>query len=71
MHALDGMQLDTVEWLLNNGANPNAVETNTGWSFMRQLDDALEDIQSDEGSTRNRLTAILRLAKKKGARTQF
>ncbi|MBQ4783296.1 ankyrin repeat domain-containing protein, partial [Pectobacterium versatile] len=38
MYALDGMQLDTVEWLLNHGANPNIVETNTGWSFMRQLD---------------------------------
>lgn len=71
MHALDGMQLDTVEWLLNNGANPNAVETNTGWSFMRQLDDALKDNHSDEGSTKNRLTAILRLAKQKGARTEF
>ncbi|MDU6416547.1 ankyrin repeat domain-containing protein [Mixta calida] len=37
MEALDGMQLDTVVWLLKHGADPHAVETNSGWSFARQL----------------------------------
>lgn len=68
MHALDGMQLDTVEWLLNHGANPNAVETNTGWSFMRQLDDTIKHNGGDKGVTHDKLMEILSLAKQKGGR---
>lgn len=66
MHALDGMQLDTVEWLLNQGANPNAIETNTGWSFMRQLDDTIKFNNGQKGATLDKLMEILQLAKEKG-----
>ena len=66
MAALDGMQLDTVEWLLNHGANPNAIEKNTGWSFMRQLDDAIKFNNGQKGATQEKLKEILQLAKQKG-----
>ncbi|RKO80202.1 hypothetical protein C5E04_13030 [Pectobacterium parmentieri] len=66
MYALDGMQLDTVEWLLNHGANPNIVETNTGWSFMRQLDYVITRNNGDAGATHKKLMEILQLAKQKG-----
>ncbi|RYC39815.1 hypothetical protein DEH81_17825 [Pectobacterium zantedeschiae] len=66
MAALDGMQLDTVEWLLNHGANPNIIETNTGWSFMRQLDDVITRNNGDTGATHKKLMDILQLAKQKG-----
>ncbi|KKB05517.1 hypothetical protein TN98_09365 [Pantoea anthophila] len=68
MAALDGMQLDTVEWLLNHGANPNSVETNTGWSFMRQLDDVIKRNNGEKGATQDKLMEILKLAKQKGGR---
>ncbi|MER5027954.1 ankyrin repeat domain-containing protein [Pantoea anthophila] len=71
MAALDGMQLDTVEWLLKHGANPNAVETNTGWSFMRQLDDVMKRNKGDKCTTQNKLREILKLAKQKGGYTDF
>ncbi|AOR65414.1 hypothetical protein KU73_21875 [Pectobacterium wasabiae] len=66
MYALDGMQLDTVEWLLNHGSNPNTVETNTGWSFMRQLDDVITRNNGDTGATHKKLMDIFQLAKQKG-----
>ncbi|MDQ1211408.1 ankyrin repeat domain-containing protein [Pantoea anthophila] len=68
MAALDGMQLDTVEWLLNHGANPNSVETNTGWSFIRQLDDVIKRNNGEKGATQDKLMEILKLAKQKGGR---
>lgn len=66
MAALDGMQLDTVEWLLNHGANPNAIEKNTDWSFMRQLDDAIKFNNGQKGAIQGKLIEILQLAKQKG-----
>jgi uncharacterized protein len=66
MQALDGMQLEAVEWLLNHGANPNAIETNTGWSFMLQLDDVIKRNKGDTGKTHTKLMKIRQLSIEKG-----
>lgn len=48
MAALDGLQLDAVSWLLDNGADPRLTETNSGWSFSRQLISIQKKIGGDK-----------------------
>lgn len=48
MTALDGLQLDAVSWLLDNGADSRLTETNTGWSFSRQLFSIKKKIGGDK-----------------------
>ncbi|MDU3075635.1 MAG: ankyrin repeat domain-containing protein [Mixta calida] len=66
MHALDGMQLDTVVWLLKHGADPHAVETNSGWSFARQLAYVVKRNNGQEGPTLDKLNEIIALIKQAG-----
>ena len=47
MAALDSLQLDAVGWLLEHGAEPRLVETNTGWSFSRKLASLQKKVESD------------------------
>ena len=66
MHALDGMQLDTVVWLLKHGADPHAVETNSGWSFAQQLAYVVKRNNGQEGPTLDKLNEIINLVKQAG-----
>lgn len=66
MNSLDGMQLDSVTWLIQHGANPNEVESNTGWSFSRQLEYVISRESSSDKRTTEKLDEIKRLAIGKG-----
>ncbi|WP_082804170.1 MULTISPECIES: ankyrin repeat domain-containing protein [unclassified Erwinia] len=48
MAALDGIQLDAVSWLLDKGADPRLTETNSGWSFSKQLLSAQKKLGGDK-----------------------
>lgn len=66
MNALDGMQLDSVAWLIQHGANTNAIEKNTGWSFARQLEYVISRESSSDNRTKTKLEEIRHLAVNKG-----
>lgn len=58
MNALDFLQLDTVSWLLDHGADPKLTETNSGWSFSRQLE-AMKKRFEGEKNTDKKLDEII------------
>lgn len=63
MDAIDVMQLHAVEYLLNHGANPNAVN-NLGSGFRSKLQDGINEVENP--SEKRKLQHIKELAIQKG-----
>lgn len=65
IEALAGMQLDQVEWLLQQGANPS-LKTVNGWQFGNMLEKSIQSEDNVHSKTGAKLEEIRTLAVSKG-----
>ena len=65
IEALASMQLDQVEWLLLNGADPS-VKTVNGWQFGNMLEKTINRMEDVKSKTGSKLEEIRIIAIKKG-----